>query len=208
MVVLLCFLMALPMSAQNRIVRGTVVDQTGETIIGANVRVNGTTRGVITDINGEFEIAADAKEKLTISFIGYIDAVVAADKTNLKVTLKEDSQTLEEVVVVGYGTQKKATLTGAVSAINNKEIVVTKNENVVNMLSGKVPGVRISQKSSQPGEFDNAIDIRGMGDPLIVVDGIPRDKDYFSRMDANEIDNISVLKVLLQLFVVCVLLMV
>ena len=194
MAVLLCFLMALPMSAQNRIVRGTVVDQTGETIIGANVRVNGTTRGVITDINGEFEIAADAKEKLTISFIGYIDAVVAADKTNLKVTLKEDSQTLEEVVVVGYGTQKKATLTGAVSAINNKEIVVTKNENVVNMLSGKVPGVRISQKSSQPGEFDNAIDIRGMGDPLIVVDGIPRDKDYFSRMDANEIDNVSVLK--------------
>ena len=93
MVVLLCFLMALPMSAQNRIVRGTVVDQTGETIIGANVRVNGTTRGVITDINGEFEIAADAKEKLTISFIGYIDAVVAADKTNLKVTLKEASQT-------------------------------------------------------------------------------------------------------------------
>lgn len=92
MVVLLCLLTALPMSAQNRIVRGTVVDQTGETVIGANVRVNGTTRGVITDINGEFEIAADAKEKLTISFIGYIDAVVTADKTNLKITLKEDSR--------------------------------------------------------------------------------------------------------------------
>ena len=194
MVALLCLLTTLPMSAQNRIVRGTVVDQTGETVIGANVRVNGTTRGVITDINGEFEIAADAKEKLTISFIGYIDAVVTADKTSLKITLKEDSQALEEVVVVGYGTQKKATLTGAVSAINNKEIAVTKNENVVNMLSGKIPGVRISQKSSQPGEFDNAIDIRGMGEPLIVVDGIPRDKAYFSRMDANEIDNVSVLK--------------
>ena len=194
MAALLCFLMALPVSAQNRIVRGTVVDQTGETVIGANVRVNGTTRGVITDINGEFEIAADAKEKLTISFIGYLDAVVTADKTNLKIILKEDNQTLDEVVVVGYGTQKKATLTGAVSAINNKEIAVTKNENVVNMLSGKVPGVRISQKSSQPGEFDNSIDIRGMGEPLIVVDGIPRDKAYFSRMDANEIDNVSVLK--------------
>lgn len=72
---------------------------------------------------------------MTISFIGYIDAIVAADKTSLKITLKEDSQALEEVVVVGYGTQKKATLTGAVSAINNKEIAVTKNENVVNMLS-------------------------------------------------------------------------
>ena len=85
MVALLCLLTALPMSAQNRIVRGTVVDQTGETVIGANVRVNGTTRGVITDINGEFEIAADAKEKLTISFIGYVDAVVTANKTTLKI---------------------------------------------------------------------------------------------------------------------------
>ena len=194
MFVLLCFLMTLPMSAQNRIVRGTVVDQTGETVIGANVRVNGTTRGVITDINGEFEIAADANEKLTVSFIGYVDAVVTANKTTLKITLQEDSQALDEVVVVGYGTQKKATLTGAVSAINNKEIAITKNENVVNMLSGKIPGVRIFQKSSQPGEFDNALDIRGMGEPLIVVDGVPRDKAYFSRMDANEIDNVSVLK--------------
>ena len=194
MVALLCLLTALPMSAQNRIVRGTVVDQTGETVIGANVRVNGTTRGVITDINGEFEIAADANEKLTVSFIGYVDAVVTANKTTLKITLQEDSQALDEVVVVGYGTQKKATLTGAVSAINNKEIAITKNENVVNMLSGKIPGVRIFQKSSQPGEFDNALDIRGMGEPLIVVDGVPRDKAYFSRMDANEIDNVSVLK--------------
>ena len=148
MVALLCLLTALPMSAQNRIVRGTVVDQTGETVIGANVRVNGTTRGVITDINGEFEIAADANEKLTVSFIGYVDAVVTANKTTLKITLQEDSQALDEVVVVGYGTQKKATLTGAVSAINNKEIAITKNENVVNMLSGKIPGVRIFQKSS------------------------------------------------------------
>ncbi|MCG4736272.1 carboxypeptidase-like regulatory domain-containing protein, partial [Bacteroides intestinalis] len=179
MVALLCLLTALPMSAQNRIVRGTVVDQTGETVIGANVRVNGTTRGVITDINGEFEIAADANEKLTVSFIGYVDAVVTANKTTLKITLQEDSQALDEVVVVGYGTQKKATLTGAVSAINNKEIAITKNENVVNMLSGKIPGVRIFQKSSQPGEFDNALDIRGMGEPLIVVDGVPRDKAYF-----------------------------
>ena len=194
MIMLLCFWIVIPMSAQERIVHGIVVDHTGETVIGANVRVNGSTRGTITDINGEFKIAANEKEKLTVSFIGYIDAVVTANKTSLRIILKEDNQTLEEVVVVGYGTQKKATLTGAVSAVNNKEIAVTKNENVVNMLSGKVPGVRISQNSSQPGEFDNKIDIRGMGEPLIVVDGIPRDKAYFSRMDANEIDNVSVLK--------------
>ncbi len=195
MVALLCLLMASPAWAQLRMVQGTVVDNTGEPIIGANVRVSGSnTRGTITDLDGAFKLEASNKEKLVISFIGYMDAEIIAATTTLKITLKDDSKTLDEVVVVGYGTQKKATLTGAVSAISNKEIAVTKNENVVNMLSGKIPGVRISQKSSQPGEFDNSIDIRGMGEPLIVVDGIPRDKAYFSRMDANEIDNVSVLK--------------
>lgn len=189
-----CCLLVLPLSAQQRTVRGTVSDASGEPVIGASVRVDGTTRGTITNLDGQFTIEASGSDKLTISFIGYQDAVVTASSTNLAVTLKEDSKILDEVVVVGYGTQKKATLTGAVSAVNNKEMVVTKNENVVNMLSGKIPGVRISQKSSQPGEFDNSIDIRGMGEPLIVVDGIPRDKAYFSRMDANEIENVSVLK--------------
>lgn len=195
MFVFLCLLIALPVSAQLRTVTGTVVDGTGEAVIGANVRVEGDhTRGTITDINGNFKIEAAPKEKLIVSFIGYKDAVIVASTTNLNITLKDNNEMLEEVVVVGYGTQKKATLTGAVSAVNSKEISVTKNENVVNMLSGKIPGVRISQRSSQPGEFDNAIDIRGMGEPLIVVDGIPRDKAYFSRMDANEIESVSVLK--------------
>ncbi|MBQ8673767.1 MAG: TonB-dependent receptor [Bacteroides sp.] len=194
MIALLCLLMALPLSAQNRTVRGVVYDTTGETVIGANVTVVGTSRGTITDIDGKFQIEASAKDKLKITFIGYADAIVSAAKTDLKVTLEEDNTTLEEVVVVGYGTQKKATLTGAVSAVTSKEIAVTKNENVVNMLSGKIPGVRITQRSAQPGEYDNAIDIRGMGEPLIVVDGIPRDKGYFSRMDANEIESVSVLK--------------
>lgn len=195
MFVLLCLLIVLPVSAQLRTVTGTVVDGTGEAIIGANIRVDGDrTRGTITDIDGNFKIEAAPKEKLVISFIGYKDAVVVASTNKLSITLKDDNEMLEEVVVVGYGTQKKATLTGAVSAVNSKEIAVTKNENVVNMLSGKIPGVRISQRSSQPGEFDNAIDIRGMGEPLIVVDGVPRDKAYFSRMDANEIESVSVLK--------------
>lgn len=189
-----CLMAALPASAQNRTVRGTVVDQSGEPIIGANVQVSGTTRGTITDLDGKFAIEASAKEKLKITYIGFVEAIVSASKTTLNITLQEDSKSLEEVVVVGYGTQKKATLTGAVSAVTNKEMTVTKNENVVNMLSGKIPGVRITQNSSQPGSYDNKIDIRGMGEPLIVVDGVPRDKDYFSRMDANEIESVSVLK--------------
>lgn len=191
----LCLLVAIPAVAQLRTVSGTVTDEAGEPIIGASILVNGnTSRGTITDIDGVFNIQAQPMDKLKISYIGCINAIVPADKTTINVVLKEDNKTLDEVVVVGYGTQKKATLTGAVSQVNNKEITVTKNENVVNMLSGKIPGVRISQKSAQPGEFDNSIDIRGMGEPLIVVDGVPRDKDYFSRMDASEIESVSVLK--------------
>lgn len=191
---LAALLAALPMSAQQRTVTGNVVDNAGEPVAGASVMVGGTTRGVSTDFDGNFSIEAAADETLVISFLGFVDTRVKADRTEINVVLEPDSQLIEETVVVGYGVQKKATLTGAVSAVTSREITVTKNENVVNMLSGKIPGVRITQNSSQPGEFDNNIDIRGMGEPLIVVDGIPRDKAYFSRMDSNEIESVSVLK--------------
>ena len=193
-VTVLMALLPLALSAQDRAVRGTVLDQGGEPLAGASVIVQGTTRGTMTGADGSFEIQASAKDNLVVSFIGFEDKVVSAANPPLNVVLSDDSNFLEETVVVGYGVQKKATLTGAVSAVTNREMVITKNENVVNMLSGKVAGVRISQRSSQPGEFDNAIDIRGMGTPLFVVDGIPRDQAYFSRMDANEIESVSVLK--------------
>lgn len=189
------FFAVLPAMAQVRTVQGIVTGDDGEPVIGATVRVKGDeSHGTITDIDGKFSIKAQADDKIMVSYIGCKDVEISASKSPLSITLHEDNDVLDEVVVVGYGTQKKATLTGAVSAVNNKEISVTKNENVVNMLTGKIPGLRISQRSSQPGEFDNAIDIRGMGTPLIVVDGIPRDQAYFSRMDANEIESVSVLK--------------
>ncbi|MDR3250628.1 MAG: SusC/RagA family TonB-linked outer membrane protein, partial [Tannerella sp.] len=177
-------------------VKGSVKDNTGEPIIGASVVEKGTTNGVATDISGEFTITVKAGATLQISYLGYVkqEVPVPARSTLIEVTLLEDYTTLDEVVVVGYGTQKKATLVGAVSSVSNKDISVTKNENVVNMLTGKLPGVRISQLSSRPGEFATKIDIRGMGTPLVVVDGITRDIGYFSRMDANEIESISVLK--------------
>ena len=193
-VAFLCLLGVLPAAAQQRLVTGTVFEGDNEPLIGATVQVKGTSRGTITDLDGHFEIQATAKEVLQVSYVGYKTVEVSAANTNLNIQLTPDNDVLDEVVVVGYGTQKKATLTGAVSQVNNKELTVTKNENVVNMLSGKIPGVRISQRSSQPGEFDNAIDIRGMGEPLFVIDGIPRDKAYFSRMDPNEIESVSVLK--------------
>ena len=189
-------MMVLPLSsyAQQRLVQGVVLDNLGEPLIGAGVMVQGTRTGTTTDIDGKFSLQASPKDKLVVSFLGYQDVVIEAASTNLKVVLQPDSNFIEETIVVGYGARKKATVTGAISAVNNKEIAVTKNENVVNMLSGKIPGVRITQNSSQPGEFNNNIDIRGMGTPLIIVDGIPRDQAYFSRMDSNEIDNVSVLK--------------
>ena len=108
------------------------------------------------------------------------------NKTSYKITLKEDSEQLDEVVVVGYGTQKKVNLTGAVSAITNEELVATKSQNAQNMLTGKVPGVRVIQKTSEPGEFTNQFDIRGFGSPLIVVDGVPRGN--LQRMGPNEFE--------------------
>lgn len=192
--IMLCLLTAMTAQAQARTVTGTVYDPENEPVIGASVMVKGTKTGVVTDIDGKFSLQAAPTATIVVSYIGYKTVSVSAAETNLTIHLENALETLDEVVVVGYGKQKKATLTGAVSQVNNKDITVTKNENVVNMLSGKIPGVRISQRSSQPGEFDNAIDIRGMGEPLFVVDGIPRDKAYFSRMDPNEIESVSVLK--------------
>lgn len=185
---------ALASKAQEFTAQGSIKDSAGEPLPGASVIVKGTTHGVVSDLDGNFSIKVKSGDRLVFSYIGYSDQVIPASAKQMNVILEMDSNFLEETVVVGYGTQKRATLTGAVSTVSNKDITTTKNENVVNMLSGKIPGVRITQNSAQPGEFDTTIDIRGMGAPLIVVDGIPRDMAYFSRMDSNEIDNISVLK--------------
>lgn len=188
------FLTGMVAGAQEFTASGTIKDSAGESLPGASVLIKGTTQGVVSDLDGNFSIKANPGDRLVFSFIGYTDQVIPASSKHMIVILETDANFLEETVVVGYGTQKRATLTGAVSTVSNKDITTTKNENVVNMLSGKIPGVRITQNSAQPGEFDTTIDIRGMGAPLIVVDGIPRDMAYFSRMDSNEIDNISVLK--------------
>lgn len=190
-----CLSMSTMALAQSKIIRGEVDDVNGYPIIGATVTIDGTKRGTVTDLDGNFSIEASPKDQLTITYVGYIKKnVTAGNGANLRITLQEDNTELGEVVVVGYGTQRKATLTGAVSSVGNQEITVTKNENVVNMLAGKLPGVRITQTSSRPGAFDNQFDIRGLGAPLIVIDGVPSDADTFQRMDASEIENVSVLK--------------
>ena len=187
--------LTLNLMAQNRPITGTVTDQNGDPLIGATVKLSGTSTATATDINGAFSMNAPAQGTIEVSYIGYAPVKIKLTKANTyDVTMTEDMSALDEVVVVGYGTQKKSTLTGAVSQIDNKQLVVTKNQDTKNMLTGKIPGVRVTQNTSEPGEFGQGnFDIRGYGgSPLIVVDGVPRGN--FERMDPNDIESISVLK--------------
>lgn len=180
-------------SQQTRKITGTVKDAFGEVIIGANVSIVGTNVGVITDLEGTFVLNAPSNSVLQVSYIGYVPQKVnVGNKEIVTIKLIEDTQKLDEVVVVGYGTQKKVSLIGSVAAITSEDLVATKNLNIQNMMTGKIPGVRVIQKTSEPGEFSNQFDIRGFGSPLVVVDGVPRGD--FARMDPNEIESISVLK--------------
>lgn len=182
--------------AQDRItVSGTVTDDTSQPVIGASVMVKGSTTGVPTDIDGKYiiEVAPDAM--LEFSFVGLkTETVPVNGRSTVNVQLKTDNTFLESVVVVGYGTQKKGSITGAVSAVNSDDILKTKSENVQNMLTGRIPGMRIWQKSAEPGSYRNSMDIRGLGSPLIVIDGIPREVADLQRLNAQDIENISVLK--------------
>ena len=178
---------------QGKRITGTVKDPNGEPIIGANVMEKGTTNGVVTDIDGKFILTVANKAVLQVSYIGYISQEFpVGNRSDFAILLKEDSQNLEEVVVVGYGTQKKATLTGAVSNIGNEELIKTRSENVKNMISGKIAGVRVIQKSGEPGSYNTDMQIRGMGAPLVIIDGVPRSN--MDRLDPNEIESFTVLK--------------
>ncbi len=192
----LMWMISLCMFAQNITVKGTVRDSKGEPLIGATVRVSGTTTGTVTDIDGNFTlINVPADATLEITYVGMKTQVISVNgRTTINVVMEEEAVALEEVVAVGYGTQKKGALTGAVSAVSTKEIQITKNENIQNMLTGKIPGVRVVQRTAEPGSFDNHMDIRAMGNPLIVIDGVPRTMEDFQRLNPEDIDNISVLK--------------
>lgn len=177
---------------ENRQVTGVVFDNLGEPVIGANIVVKGTTNGVISDINGEFSIMASPESILVFSYIGYnSQEIIIGNKNHFVITLSEDLQTLDEVVVVGYGVQKRASVTGSVASIQSKEITTVKAPNVTNSLAGRLPGLRAVQRSGAPGDDAASLDIRGFGNALVIVDGVERD---FSQIDANDIESISILK--------------
>ena len=182
-------------SVQQQIaISGTITDETGEPMPGVSVAVKGTTIGMASNSDGKFSINVPSEGSvLTFSYLGFVKQEITVGRNRiLNIKMVEDTQQLGELVVVGYGNQKKETITGAVVAVQSKELLNTKNTNIQNMLTGKLPGVRNIQKTAEPGVFNNQFDIRGLGSPLMVVDGVPRG-DFF-RLDPNDIETISVLK--------------
>lgn len=180
-------------------VKGSVKDAAGEAIIGASVVVEGTTNGLITDVDGHFSIQASVGQNLVISYIGYETQVMKIARANqqINVVLKESSELIDEVVVVAYGTQKKANLTGAVSSVKVNDIKDIPVSNTSSLLQGRMSGVTVSSFSAQPGaEGDVEIRIRGIntfGDsnPMVLIDGV---EGSLNSVSPNDIENISVLK--------------
>lgn len=180
-------------------IRGTVTDsQTGEPMPGVNVQVKGTTIGAMADPNGMYTLPATVAPDATLifSFIGYQTLEVAVQgRQVIDVKLVSDVTGLDEVVVIGYGTQKKETLTGSVAAIDNEAIQSTKSTSVASAIQGKIPGVMIRQRTAEPGTFSSLISVRGFGEPLLVIDGVVRDDMAdFERLNPDDIENISILK--------------
>ena len=183
--------------SKNKRVSGTVKSTNGESIIGANVKVTGTTIGCITDIDGNFTLEVPENAKLTVSYIGFQTQEIAIDgKSLVNVVLKEDTEMLEEVVVVGYGTQKKVDLTGAVASVKMDDVLGNRPVGTTSqVLEGAIPGLQISRNNGKPGVTMN-LNIRGVtstngGDPLVLVDNVPMDLDM---IDPNDIESVSVLK--------------
>lgn len=188
---------------QAGVVKGQVVDATGEPVIGASVLVKGTTNGVITDLDGNFTLNGVSQGTLVISFVGYKTQEIAIDgKTQFKITLTEDSEILDEVVVVGYGVQKKATLSGSVTQVRGEEVLQGKaTQSMASALQGTIPGLTITRTSSRPGNEGTSITLRGgisvnddANSPMIIIDGVEAYQWELSQINPNDVENISVLK--------------
>ena len=177
---------------------GVVIDSAGEPVIGAGVVIEGSTNGTITDVDGRWELVVPSTTtKIVISSLGYKEQVVAAGSASARtVTLHEDSQMLQETVVVGYGVQKKVNLTGAVAMVNSEEMNARPISSVASGRQGLLPGVTVVNSSSQPGQANTTIRVRGVGtignsNPLILIDGIEGD---ISSINPEDIESVSVLK--------------
>ena len=186
--------------SQSQLVKGKVSDNNNESLPGVSVKVKATNVGAVTDINGNFTINAPQGSTLVFTYIGFATKEVRVSGTDLVVKLSESHSQLNEVVVVGYGTQKKSNVIGSVAQINSDDLKQAPTMNVTNMLAGRLPGITALQQSGRPGADNSALRIRGTNSyaggatPVVIMDGVTRTFDQFSQLDPNEIENISILK--------------
>ena len=189
---LCCFSLISVWSQSN--VSGTVTDESGMPLIGVNVLVKDTSRGVTTDFDGNFQINVKQGETLSFSYLGYKDqATLIGSQKTLTIIMKEDASILDEVVVVGYGSQKKESVLGAISQVKGAELLESGSPNIVNALTGLSPGLNIVQTTGQPGDDAGDIYIRGNSDPLILVDGVEV-VGGFANIDPRDVESVSTLK--------------
>lgn len=184
-----------------RTVTGTVVDPAGEPLIGVNIVIEGTSTGTITDIDGKYSLDITSNDDvLVFSYIGYLSKnVLVGEQTTINVTLTDDSRLMDELVVVGYGVQKKATVTGSIANVQGEDLQASATTNLTNAMVGRLPGVIGFQRADEPGGGGTTIRIRGqntLGDnnPLIVIDGVPGRQGGLDRLNPNEIESLTVLK--------------
>ena len=186
--------------AQTRRVSGTVTSTKGEPLIGAGVLIKGTTSGTVTDNDGAYQLAVPSNATLVYSCIGYKTLEVQpGTKSTLDIILEDDIDLIDEVVVVGYGTQSKLTLAGSVTSTSGTELVKNSSVNLSQGLAGRLSGVIVNNRSGEPGRDDAVMFIRGRSTlrnnaPLIIIDGVEGREDEFSRLTGDEIESINVLK--------------
>ena len=191
-------LTSLNITLQNEI-HGTILDESGVPLPGANIIIQGTNDGTQSDFNGNYSIEASKGDVLVFSYIGMKDVTVTVgNTTTIDIKMQEDVSSLDEVVLIGYGTQKKASLTAAISTIKSKEISKIATSNLSNVLAGRLSGTFVRSSTGTPG-ISSDVRVRGLsswngGSPIYVIDGIVRDQTSFNALDPNEVDEITVLK--------------
>lgn len=185
---------------QKKAIAGTVVDEKGEPVIGANIVEKGTTNGSITSVDGDFSISVAENATLQVSFIGYIaEEIAVGSKSSFRIVLQEDSQALDEVIVIGYGTTTRRSTVGAVDQIGSSKIEARPVANITQALQGASPNLVIQTKNFNPNDNSMNLNIRGVNtfndnSPLIVIDGLISDGSSFNLLNPNDIESISVLK--------------
>lgn len=187
-----------PRQKQRKTISGIVTDASGEPIIGANIIEKGTTNGTVTDIDGKFSLSVEDNAMLHISYIGYLEQdIPTAGKTTFNIILQEDIRALEEVVVVGYGTQKRSDISGSIATVKVDALVAHPTSDLQGMLKGKVPGLYVTQNDARPGGSSNILlrgirSLKGGNSPLYVVDGAPL--STINELNINDVESISILK--------------